>query len=286
VDLVQDNLLQEFEEYLDQNIPDTVSFHPYYNDALKKMFSAGGKRFRPLILLNVVKIYAPALVKNAYAPALAIEMLHTYSLIHDDLPTFDNSPIRRGVETLHVTYDEVTATLIGDALNTHSFNILANSPLSSDTKIELIKALSSAGGISGMVLGQALDCHFENKKLSLEELTFLHINKTAKLIATTLKMGGIISGISQKKLKILEDIGLKIGLLFQVHDDIIDQTLTQSEAGKPTGNDKDKNTFTNLLGLDGANQKKEELKEEIDTLLLGIDSNLQERLKCMIRKYL
>jgi len=287
VDLVQNKeLLEEFESYLQKNIPIIKSFHPTFEDAMKKMFSAGGKRFRPLLLLNVVDVYTPLLVKNAYAPALAIEMIHTYSLIHDDLPTFDDSPLRRGVETLHVTYDEVTATLVGDALNTHAFNILANSSLDSDTKIKLIDQLSCDGGASGMVLGQAIDCYFENQKLSINELTFLHIHKTAKLIATSLKMGAIISGLSKDEIETLEEIGLKIGLLFQVHDDIIDATQTSDEAGKPTGNDEVKNSFTNLLGVSGAVERKDELKDEIRTLLTKIDSALEEKLIKMIDKYL
>ena len=287
MDLVQNSkLLEEFESYLQKNLPVIKSFHPYFEDAIKKMFSAGGKRFRPLLLLNVVDVYTPLLVKNAYAPAFALEMIHTYSLIHDDLPTFDDAPLRRGVETLHVTYDEVTATLVGDALNTHAFNILANSSLDSDTKIKLIDQLSCDGGASGMVLGQAIDCYFENQKLSIDELTFLHIHKTAKLISTSLKMGAIISGLSSHDIELLEEIGLKIGLLFQVHDDIIDSTMSEDEAGKPTGNDETKNTFTNLLGIDGAKKRKDELKNEIKTLLIKIDSNLENKLIKMIDKYL
>jgi len=279
-------LLEDFEEFLQQNIPYKDSFHPHFSKAMTKMFKAGGKRFRPLLLLSVVKSYEPLLVKNAFYPALAVEMIHTYSLIHDDLPTFDDSPLRRGEETLHVTYDEVTATLVGDALNTESFGVIAKAPLDEGIKIALIKELVNGSGVNGMVLGQAIDCFFENKKLSLKELSFLHEHKTAALIASSLKMGGIVANLDEKELNTLEEIGYKIGLLFQIHDDIIDATLSSEDAGKPTGHDRDKNSYTNLLGVDGANAVKEELKSDIERLLQDIDKTLSMKLKDLIKKYL
>ncbi len=279
-------LLKDFENFLQENIPTKNSFHPHFKDAMIKMFSAGGKRFRPLLLLSVVEAYEPLLLKNAFYPALAVEMIHTYSLIHDDLPTFDDAPLRRGEETLHVTYDEVTATLVGDALNTEAFGIIAKAPLDSTVKVDLIAELSDGSGVNGMVLGQAIDCFFENKKLSLEQLTFLHNHKTAALIASSLKMGATVANLDENKIKILEKLGYKIGLLFQVHDDIIDATFTSKEAGKPTGNDDSKNSFTNLLGIEGAKKAKEDLKQDINDLLTKIDDKLSKKLKNMIDKYL
>lgn len=279
------HFLSDFEVFLTTHLPDAPSFHPDYNQALKEMFKAGGKRFRPLMLLQIVEIYEPLLLKNAFWVAAAIEMLHTYSLIHDDLPAFDDSNLRRGHPTLHVTYDEVTATLVGDALNTHSFLMIADAPLSDQIKVALIKELSINGGTDGMVLGQAIDCYFEDKKLSIEELTFLHIHKTAKLIAASLKMGAIIVGLEKKQQKLLYDIGLNIGLLFQVQDDIIDATLTTDEAGKPTNNDNSKNSFTNLLGVAGAEAEKEKLKSAIGVQLDQLDITLKNRLQTSINKY-
>ena len=249
------------------------------------MFQAGGKRFRPLLLLNVVDSYEPQLVENSMRVALAIEMLHTYSLIHDDLPTFDDASLRRGCETLHKTYDEVTATLVGDALNTDSFFMIATSALRDDVKIVLIKAFSLNAGGDGMVLGQAIDCFFEDKKLTLDELTFLHIHKTAKLIAASLQMGAIIVNLPKEKENLLYEIGLKIGLLFQVQDDIIDATQTTKEAGKPTSNDEVKNSFTNLLGVEGANKEKQRIIEEIYKDFAQLDNDLKDRLTIMIEKY-
>jgi farnesyl diphosphate synthase len=185
----------DFEKFLHQNLIKVPSFHPYFEKAINDMLIAGGKRFRPMLLLKVVESYNPLLLEGAYYPALAIEILHTYSLIHDDLPAMDDATLRRNHPTLHTTYDEVTAILVGDGLNTYSFELLAKAPLSNDMKIELIKELSYNGGFGGMVLGQAIDCYFENKPLNLDEVKFLHIHKTAKLIAGSLKMGAIISNI-------------------------------------------------------------------------------------------
>ncbi len=278
-------ILKDFESFLNKNLPNAQSFHPTYNKALKEMFKAGGKRFRPLIILQIVQICEPSLLKNAYHVAAGVEMLHTYSLIHDDLPTFDNAQLRRGHPTLHISYDEVTAILVGDALNSHSFLMIANAPLSSSIKIELIKELSINGGTSGMVLGQAIDCYFESKKLDIDELKFLHIHKTAKLIAASMKMGAIISNLDIKMQELLYDIGLNIGLLFQVQDDIIDATLSSDEAGKSTGLDENKNSFTNLLGIDGAKDTKGKLKTRIIDQINQLDSELKSKLQNIINIY-
>ena len=252
-------LLETFENYLNTNLAISNSFHPIFQDALIEMLDAGGKRFRPMLLLTIVNAIEPLLVKSALPVSLGLEYLHTYSLIHDDLPAMDNADLRRGHPTLHKTYDEVTAILVGDALNTHSFNLIANAPLSNDVKIELIKILSSDGGIEGMIIGQAIDCYFENEKLELNQLEFLHIHKTAKLIAASLKMGAVIAGLSLEAQDKLYQFGIDIGLLFQIQDDIIDETATEEEAGKTTANDGAKNSFVNLLGLEGAIKSADEL---------------------------
>ena len=280
------DLLQSFENYLLDNLPISKSFHPVFEEALANMLQAGGKRFRPMLVLNVVQAINPTLLKNAMAPALAIEFLHTYSLIHDDLPAMDDADLRRGHPTLHVTYDEVTAILVGDALNTHAFNLLANASLSNDIKIELIKTLSSDGGIDGMIIGQAIDCYFENTPIELQKLEFLHIHKTAKLIAGSLKMGAIISNIDEKTIKELYQFGIDIGLLFQIQDDIIDETATEEEAGKTTANDGDKNSFVNLLGLEGAITSADELAKKCEDNLNSFDETLKNGLSELLLKYI
>ncbi len=278
-------IVQRFEEFLQANLPEVKSFHPYYNDALKHVFKAGGKRFRPYLLLTLVNHYEQELLENSFFIASGLEMLHTYSLIHDDLPSMDNSKLRRGMNTLHVKYDEVTAILIGDALNTHAFYMLANAPLDENVKIKLIKSLSLNGGIEGMVLGQALDCYFENKKLSFEQLKFLHTNKTAKLIASALQMGAIISNLSEKEVQDWYNFGIELGILFQIQDDIIDIKCSEFEAGKPTHNDTNKNTYVSILGLDEAVKQKENILQNLRQKLKEFPTPLQENFNSMLNKY-
>jgi len=274
------------EEFIKNNLIKAESFHPYYEKALNEMLLAGGKRFRPKLLLAVVNAYEPLLVENAKYAAFAIELIHTYSLIHDDLPSMDNADLRRGHPTLHVTYDEVTALLAGDALNTYAFEVLSKAPFSADVKVELIRILSENAGAEGMVLGQAIDCYFENKKLNIEELKFLHMNKTAKLIAASLKMGAAIVNLDEKTKEKLYNFGIDLGILFQVQDDILDVTMSAEEAGKTTGVDENKNTFVTLLGLEGAIKEADKLAGKITGELEGFDKELKNELNKVLEKYL
>ncbi len=277
--------MKNFESFLLENLPTSKSIHPTYEKALSKMLVAGGKRFRPALLLGVVKAYNPLMLDSARYAAFAVELLHTYSLIHDDLPAMDDSPLRRGKPTLHVIYDEVTAILVGDALNTYSFEVLSNAPFSDYTRVQLIRELATNGGLNGMVLGQAIDCYFENKPLHVDDIKTLHTNKTAKLIAASLKMGAIIIG-KEKLGDKLYDFGIKLGLLFQIQDDILDVTQSSEEAGKLTNNDKDKNSFVTILGLevaiDEANSLANELNEELDSF----DAKLKNELSPLLTKYI
>jgi farnesyl diphosphate synthase len=284
--LQNNTLLSQFEDYLNNNLPQSKTFHPIFEDALANMLNAGGKRFRPMLILSIVQALQPLLLKNAMPIALGVELLHTYSLIHDDLPAMDDAALRRGNPTLHVKYDEVTAILVGDALNTHSFNQIANAPLSNDIKIELIKTLSSDGGIDGMIIGQAIDCYFENQLLELNQLEFLHIHKTAKLIAGSLKMGAIICDLDLETQNNLYKFGIDIGLLFQIQDDIIDETATEEEAGKTTANDEAKNSFVNLLGLDGAINSANILANKCESTLNSFQPDLKDALKPLLTKYI
>ena len=278
-------LIEHFENFLKKELPEVKSFHPHFNQALGEMLDVGGKRFRPLLLLSVVQSVRPLLLNNALHVALGLEMMHTYSLIHDDLPCMDNAALRRGHPTLHVTYDETTAVLIGDALNTHAFACIAHAPLSAQTRIELVDILSRDAGIDGMILGQAIDCFFEDKRLDVEQLNFLHVHKTAKLIAASLLMGAVICELDKVTQEALYAFGIKLGLLFQVQDDIIDATLSSDEAGKPTNNDGHKNSFVNLLGLAGAQEQKQKLLRELDDELKKLDSALALRLKGIVDTY-
>lgn len=279
-------LLEKFEDYLLNNLPKIDTFHPHFENAMQDMLKAGGKRFRPMLLLSVVKSKKPLLIENALKVALAVEFLHTYSLIHDDLPSMDNSDLRRGFTTLHKKYDEVTVILVGDALNSESFNLIANSSLHNDVKIELIKLLGENGGLNGMIIGQAIDCQFEKQKLELEKLEFLHIHKTAKLIAASLKMGAIISNYDENIQEDLYNFGLDLGLLFQIQDDIIDELESSEIAGKTTKNDSFKNSFVNLLGLEDALKSADKLAKKCLETMNSFDKNLKDSLFELLINYI
>lgn len=278
-------LKEQFEFFLNDHLPKAQSFHPHYEQSLHVMLQGGGKRFRPLLLMAVVDAYEKLLIPSSMHVALAIECLHTYSLIHDDLPCMDDASMRRNTPTLHVTYDEVTAVLAGDALNTLAFSLIAHAPLADSIKIACVKELADNGGHDGMVLGQALDCHYENQTLEVEQLKFLHLHKTARLIAASLKMGGIIAGLNKPLQEQLFQFGLDMGLMFQIHDDIIDVTQSKEEAGKDTQNDNDKNSYVNLLGLEGAIHEREKLKEQLKESMQGFSEPCQQNLMQLVDKY-
>ncbi len=278
--------MQQFETYLSRNLPKVHTFHPLYEEALGAMLQAGGKRFRPMLLLSIVDAYKPMLHDSALPVALALEMFHTYSLIHDDLPAMDNADLRRGHPTLHKRFDEVTAILAGDALNTDAFLLIAKAPLREDVKVKLITLLAENGGSQGMVLGQAIDCWFENKPLTLDEVKVLHTNKTAKLIAASLQMGAVIVGLEGSVQKALYDFGIDLGLLFQIQDDIIDETQSEAEAGKTTGNDSDKNSFVNLLGLEAAVSEADALAKDLQRRFESFDETMQNALRPLMEQYL
>jgi farnesyl diphosphate synthase len=278
--------MQGFEAYLRDHLPSVETFHPLYNQAIADMLLAGGKRFRPMLLLRIVGAYEPLLIESAYAPALALEMFHTYSLIHDDLPSMDDAPLRRGHPTLHTTYDEPMAILAGDALNTHPFLLLARSAFREDVRIRLVEILAQDGGVSGMVLGQAIDLYFENDPLSLEQVKELHRNKTAKLIAASMLMGAVIVGLDKTAQDALYDFGISLGLLFQIQDDIIDETQSEEEAGKTTGNDSEKNSFVNLLGLARSIAEADALADDLSVRFDHFDVRLQTALRPLMDQYL
>jgi farnesyl diphosphate synthase len=277
--------MQKFEEFLKSNLPQAPSFHPHYEKALHEMLIAGGKRFRPALLLGVVKAYEPLLLKNAYHAAYAIELLHTYSLIHDDLPVMDDADLRRGNPTLHVSFDEVTAVLVGDALNTYAFEVLSEAPFSDSVRVKLIRSLAKNGGVSGMVLGQVIDCHFENQPLSIDQIRLLHVNKTAKLIAASMQMGAIICGDKELE-KELYSFGIDLGLLFQIQDDILDVTQSSEEAGKTTQNDEDKNSFVTILGFEKAMSEANILADKLTKDMVNFDECLQNELSPILTKYI
>lgn len=277
--------MEQFEAFLLSHLPSAASFHPHYEASLHQMVTGGGKRFRPELLLGIVRAYNPLLIQSAYHAALAIELLHTYSLIHDDLPAMDNADLRRGLPTLHKTYSEVSAILAGDALNTYAFEVLSNAPFSDRVIVKLVRSLAHNGGVQGMVLGQAIDCYFEHQRLELQQVKMLHIHKTGKLIAASLQMGAFIVGRDDLAQELYE-FGIDLGLLFQIQDDILDVTQDEIQAGKTTNNDQAKNSFVTLLGYEKAMDEANALAEKISQQMMSFDENLQRELSPTLTHYI
>ena len=215
---------------------------------------AGGKRIRPYLLLEVLDSLQVPITQEYAQVAAALEMIHTGSLIHDDLPAIDNDYYRRGRLTNHKVYGEALAILAGDALFLDPYALIAQTDLSSQTKVDLISNLSLASGSMGMVAGQVLDMEGEGKHLNLEELQTIHANKTGKLLAFPFQAAGIIAGLDENLQKQLKTVGELIGLAFQVRDDVLDVTASFEEIGKTPQKDlqAEKSTYPALLGLDQA----------------------------------
>lgn len=219
---------------------------------------AGGKMLRPILLLASYEVYNHD-VNKALSTAVALEMIHTYSLIHDDLPAMDNDDYRRGKLTNHKVFDEATAILAGDALLTYSFEIISADPrLSNDEKVEIIKHLSRTSGPKGMVGGQILDMKAENKPVTLAELEEIHTLKTGELFKFAIYSGAYLGHASQEQLYNLNEFAYCLGLIFQIQDDILDITGDPDKIGKPLGSDEDnhKSTYPKLLGTNGAYDHK------------------------------
>lgn len=243
---------------------DVVS--PDLIEAILYSVEAGGKRIRPLIFLEILEGFGIELTEGHFDVAAALEMIHTGSLIHDDLPAMDDDDYRRGRLTNHKKFDEATAILAGDSLFLDPFGLVANAALSADTKVCLIAELSQASGTYGMVGGQMLDMKGEERKLNLSELQLIHANKTGKLLTFPIVAAGIIANLATDDLKSLREAGSLVGLAFQVRDDILDVTATFEEIGKTPKKDllADKATYPSLLGLE---KSYDILNQSIDQVL-------------------
>nr|WP_165437329.1 farnesyl diphosphate synthase [Streptococcus ruminantium] len=222
------------------------------NQSVLYSLQAGGKRIRPLLLLTILEAFGVELLPAHYQVAACVELIHTGSLIHDDLPAMDNDDYRRGCLTNHKVYGEATAILAGDSLFLDAFGFLAQVDLPDAILVSLIKELSQASGTFGMVAGQALDMAGEGQSLSLEQLQAIHANKTGKLLAFPFVAAGLIAEKNGQVLQHLRQIGQLVGLAFQVRDDILDVTATFEEIGKTPQKDLlvEKSTYPALLGLE------------------------------------
>ena len=235
---------------------------------------AGGKRIRPLLLLELLEGFGLELTPAHFQVAAALEMIHTGSLIHDDLPAMDNDDYRRGRLTSHKKFGEDMAILAGDSLFLDPYGLVAMAELPSQVKMELIAELSLAAGSFGMVAGQVLDMQGEGRKLTMDQLQTIHANKTGKLLAYPFVAAGIIAQTGQSVLGKLRQAGELLGLAFQVRDDILDVTASFEQIGKTPQKDlaAEKSTYPALLGLDGARAFFDETLEQAKSLLEQLET--------------
>ena len=244
-----------------------------YDGLLESMhysLTAGGKRIRPALVLEFCRISGGD-VEKALPVACAIEMLHTYSLIHDDLPCMDNDDLRRGKPTNHVVYGECTTTLAGDALQAEAFGTIARSELPAENKIACVEILADAVGSDGMCAGQYLDMVGESKRLTEEELDDINSRKTGALLIAACRMGVAAAGGSGEMLEAAAHYGACVGAAFQIRDDILDVISTSEELGKPIGSDaqEHKNTYMALLGESKCMEMIEKLTNQAKSALCG-----------------
>lgn len=244
-----------------------------YDGLLESMhysLTAGGKRIRPTLVLEFCRISGGD-VEKALPVACAIEMLHTYSLIHDDLPCMDNDDLRRGKPTNHVVYGECTATLAGDALQAEAFGTIARSELPAENKITCVEILADAVGSDGMCAGQYLDMVGESKRLTEEELDDINSRKTGALLIAACRMGVAAAGGSGEMLEAAAHYGACVGAAFQIRDDILDVISTSEELGKPIGSDaqEHKNTYMALLGESKCMEMIKKLTNQAKSALCG-----------------
>ena len=257
--------LSRVDKALDQQLPDTAIEPSRLHEAMRYATFNGGKRVRPIL------VYASGLAcsgrpEQLDMAACAVELIHSYSLVHDDLPAMDNDDLRRGKPTCHRAYDEATAILVGDALQSLAFRLLTNGQqqLPAETSLRMVRLLASASGSRGMAGGQAMDIDAVNRELSLPELEIMHIHKTGALIRASVQLGALAGGGSEEQQRQLGHYAKAIGLAFQVQDDILDVVGDTDTLGKTQGKDAaaNKPTYPGLLGLNGAREKARELLDE------------------------
>jgi len=264
----------EYKKYVDAKLSEY--FKPSglsYDGLLESMhysLTAGGKRIRPMLVLEFCRI-SGGNIEKTLPVACAIEMLHTYSLIHDDLPCMDNDALRRGKPTNHVVYGECTATLAGDALQAEAFGTIARSQLPAEARVTCVEILADAVGSDGMCAGQYLDMVGEHKLLSEDELNDINSRKTGSLLTAACRMGVAAAGGNKAMLDAAAQYGACVGAAFQIRDDILDVISTSEELGKPIGSDaqEHKNTYMTLLGEYKCMQMIEKLTDQAKNAIAG-----------------
>ena len=262
---------------LNEYMPKEEGYQKTIFEAMNYSLSAGGKRLRPILTLEACKLVGGN-EKDAIPFAAAIEMIHTYSLIHDDLPALDNDDLRRGRKTNHKVYGEAMAILAGDGLLNYAYEIMLKESIRKDDSNKYLKAINEiakASGIYGMIGGQVVDIESEGKSISMDKLDFIHMNKTAAIIIGCMRAGAIIGGASEIQLENITKYAKNIGLSFQIVDDILDVVGDEAKLGKKVGSDIDneKSTYPSLIGLDKSKEIAKNLIEEAKLSISNIDKD-------------
>lgn len=263
------------ENKLNELLPESGERYSSAVNAMRYSLLSGGKRIRPILLLEFYSLFGGR-AEGTLNFAAAIEMIHTYSLIHDDLPCMDNDDMRRGRPSCHKAFGYDTALLAGDALLTHAFFAAANAAdIPPERVSRAISVLAQKAGIYGMVGGQVMDLDFEKNGANGEELTAMYIKKTSCLLEAAAMCGAVLAGADEETVKKAEEYAENLGLAFQITDDILDCTADEKTLGKPIGSDKKngKTTFVTLLGLDGAKQKAALLTKKAEDILNGFSGD-------------
>ncbi len=269
--------VEQIEQILDQYLPPKEGLQKTVLTAMNTTVKAGGKRLRPMLINETYKMFGGEgdIVKPFMA---AIEMIHTYSLIHDDLPALDNDDYRRGQKTCHIVYGEDMAILAGDALLNYAYEVATKAFDLADQDemmnvVEAVKILARKPGIYGMIGGQVADVELEGTPLSMEQILFIHKNKTSALIEACMMIGAVLAGASKEDVMAMEECGEYIGLAFQIQDDILDLTGDEEEIGKPVGSDEKnhKTTYVTLKGLEQSAKDVEEISKKAIEILARYD---------------
>jgi len=249
------------------------------HEAMRYAAQGGGKRIRPLLVYAAGQLGESSAQKTEMldAAAVAVECIHAYSLVHDDMPCMDDDDLRRGRPTVHKAFDEATALLVGDALQTRAFEVLANAPGDANQRLKMITCLAAASGSRGMAGGQAIDLESVGKKLDLAGLKQMHAMKTGALLSCAVELGGITANLNAEQLAKLDQYSKALGLAFQIVDDVLDATADSQTLGKTAGKDAaaNKPTYVTLMGLDYAQQQAKELQEIAMSSLDGFGNQAQ-----------
>lgn len=266
------------DEYMEKFLPPEDKYPEIIHKAMRYSVFAGGKRLRPIMVMEACRAFGGD-VENAMPFACAIEMIHTYSLIHDDLPALDNDDYRRGRLTSHKMFGENMAILAGDALLHHAFETMAEACVKmNDIKYtKAMLAIAQGAGINGMVAGQVVDVISEGKEIDKDTLDYIHKNKTAAMIIGALKAGAEIGGASDEEIKNIERVGELVGVAFQIQDDILDVTSTLEELGKPINSDEKnhKVTYATMFGVEDASKIVLDMSNEALEILHSMGDRME-----------